>query len=189
MTENSGGPARNNSAPHRAASSNAHQASPYGYLWRGSAMGLELVGSIIFMGFIGWLIDQGLGTDPWFLIILGTLGVIGGGWNFIRDARRFSRAATNADLAAKRARGGAWRPIEDDLDAEDEGERADRDRTEPSPVKRERGPKWGGDDLGMFSRTQHEILPEDYEDELGADDPQGGIDDRGDEGTPRRGDS
>ena len=83
--------------------------SQYAILWRGSTLGLELVGSILIAGFIGWALDRWLGTSPWFLLACGTLGIVGGGLNFLRDAKRFAAAVAATGPRASRSSGVADR--------------------------------------------------------------------------------
>jgi F0F1-type ATP synthase assembly protein I len=47
----------------------------------GNAMGLavEMVGTPLLFGLLGWLADRWLGTSPVFVIVLGLFGVIGMG--------------------------------------------------------------------------------------------------------------
>ncbi len=61
------------------------------YLMRVSGMGMEFAGSIIGMVLLGWLIDQWAETDRMWTIILGIVGIIGGGNNFIRKARMYMK--------------------------------------------------------------------------------------------------
>ena len=61
------------------------------YLMRVSGMGMEFAGSIIGMVFLGWLIDQWAETGRTWTIILGIVGIIGGGNNFIRKARQYMK--------------------------------------------------------------------------------------------------
>lgn len=45
----------------------------------GNAMGLavEMVGTPLIFGFLGWLLDRWLGTSPLFVVALGLFGVVG----------------------------------------------------------------------------------------------------------------
>jgi len=143
--------------------------SPYQILWRSSTLGLELVGAILVMGFIGWLVDGWLGTEPVGMLVGGAVGIVGGGYRFIRDAKSFAAAASQMDASVRRGRGGGGGG-----DAGRAGARGDG---------------------GMFSRESHEILPEDYEaaDEAleralkEMEDGGGGSDGGGGEGGPDRG--
>ena len=83
--------------------------SPYQILWRSSTLGLELVGAILVMGFIGWLVDGWLGTEPVGMLIGGAVGIVGGGYRFIRDAKQFADAASRMDASARVGRGGGER--------------------------------------------------------------------------------
>jgi len=76
-------------------------------LWRISGMGGELAGSIVGMLFLGWLIDKWANTSPRWTIILSVLGLVGGGYNFARQAVRLQRrtareAATKARVRRER---------------------------------------------------------------------------------------
>lgn len=48
----------------------------------------ELAGGILVGGFLGWLIDYGAGTTPWFLLLFLILGVMAGFWNVYKLAAR-----------------------------------------------------------------------------------------------------
>jgi len=61
-------------------------------LWRVSGMGMELTGSIVGMALLGWLIDRWQGTSPVWTLVLLAVGMVGGGYNFLRGARAISRA-------------------------------------------------------------------------------------------------
>lgn len=65
-------------------------------LWAASGLGLELAGSIGGMAALGWAIDRGAGTAPMWLFICLGVGVIGGGYNFIRKALALNRKASEA---------------------------------------------------------------------------------------------
>ena len=57
----------------------------------GLRMSLELVVGIVFGLGLGWLIDRGLGTKPWFMIIFMFLGMGAGVANIMRVARNLYR--------------------------------------------------------------------------------------------------
>ena len=96
-------------------------------LWRASGMGIELVGSVAGMAALGWVIDRWQGTMPlWTLILLG-VGMMGGGYNFFRQAMAMNRKAAAAYRAKRAARG-------------------------PEP---EAPPRSGNAAGGMFQRTDH----------------------------------
>jgi F0F1-type ATP synthase assembly protein I len=63
-------------------------------LWRISGMGVELVGAILGMALLGWLLDRWLGSSPKASITCLIVGVIGGGYNFVRQAQAMNRAAS-----------------------------------------------------------------------------------------------
>ncbi len=73
-------------------------------LWRISGLGMELTASIIGMVLVGWLVDRWAGTSPRWTVILAILGVIGGGYNFARQAVRLQRKAAREAAAGARAR-------------------------------------------------------------------------------------
>lgn len=64
-------------------------------LWGIGGMGLELAGAIILLGLIGWAVDRKLGTAPWFALAGAVIGMVGGGYNFIRRARAMTKAGNN----------------------------------------------------------------------------------------------
>jgi F0F1-type ATP synthase assembly protein I len=55
---------------------------------RQAALGMELpftlVGTVVFGGFIGYLLDKWLHTSPWLMAILGAIGFVGGVREVIR---------------------------------------------------------------------------------------------------------
>jgi len=55
-------------------------------LWRLSAMGTEFVAAIAGMLLLGLLLDYWLGTSPVLTIIGAVAGLVGGGYNLIRQA-------------------------------------------------------------------------------------------------------
>lgn len=65
-------------------------------LWRVSGLGVELVGAILGMGLIGWGIDRWLGTQPKAVLAGLLVGVIGGGYSFVRQAQAMNRAAARS---------------------------------------------------------------------------------------------
>lgn len=115
----------------------SNQDNPYRILMRASSLGAELVGSILGAVLVGYLLDLWLGTGPVLLLVLGTVGIVGGGYNFVRDARRVSAAASRADAARRASRPASGR---------DAGV----------------GSGGGGVAASMFEREAGEILPEDY---------------------------
>lgn len=62
-------------------------------LWRLSGMGSELAFGVIGMALLGFLLDRWLKTTPWIMLAGALLGVIGGGYNFIRKALAENKAA------------------------------------------------------------------------------------------------
>jgi hypothetical protein len=63
-------------------------------LWGIGGMGLELAGAIVLLGLIGWFIDGKYGTGPWFAVTGAVIGIIGGGYNFLRRAKAMSKAGS-----------------------------------------------------------------------------------------------
>jgi ATP synthase protein I len=51
---------------------------------------VELLAGVLVGGGLGWLLDEQLGTRPWFLLGFLLLGVAAGFWNVIRTARRMA---------------------------------------------------------------------------------------------------
>lgn len=76
-----------------------------------SGMGLEFAGSIVGMVLVGWGIDTFFVTGRLWTMILGIVGIIGGGYNFIRHARMYmkiqERAYRDKQDAKERERGGS----------------------------------------------------------------------------------
>lgn len=58
---------------------------------RAWAVGLNVVYGMIGGGLLGLLIDWLAKTGPWFMLALGTLGLIAGTLRFIREARDLAR--------------------------------------------------------------------------------------------------
>lgn len=56
-------------------------------------LGVELVTGLAVGGGIGWLLDQWLGTLPWFLLLFFFLGAAAGMMNVFRTAKEISLAA------------------------------------------------------------------------------------------------
>ncbi len=90
-------------------------------LWKVSGLGMELTASIGGMMLLGWLIDSWAGTGNRWMLILGLVGLIGGGYNFIRGALRYQKqaakeAAQESKLRGDRAgRGDEPAKVSDDL--------------------------------------------------------------------------
>jgi ATP synthase protein I len=58
---------------------------------RGWAVGIEFVGSVLVMGFIGWALDNwaGVGTRPWGMIVGLVLGFAAGTRSAMKASRQF----------------------------------------------------------------------------------------------------
>jgi len=75
-------------------------------LAKGWRVGLELVVAVAVAVFIGWAVDQGLGTRPWGMIVFFFLGIAAGMWNVYR-------AVTGMGQAMGFRRGGQKQPPAD----------------------------------------------------------------------------
>jgi len=60
-------------------------------------MGLELAAAIVALTLAGWWIDYKFGTDPKGIIIGAVLGIVGGSYNFIRQALQLMKITGSAD--------------------------------------------------------------------------------------------
>ncbi len=65
------------------------EGSAQGWAWR---VAVEMVVGVAFGGYAGWLLDNWLGTLPWFLIVLFLLGAGAGMMNVYRAARQMNPA-------------------------------------------------------------------------------------------------
>jgi F0F1-type ATP synthase assembly protein I len=54
-------------------------------------MGMELAAAIIGLTLVGWWVDWKFGTAPTGLIVGAVLGIVGGMYNFIRQALAMSQ--------------------------------------------------------------------------------------------------
>lgn len=102
-------------------SANIRGSSESTRLWSIAGMGTELAGGIVGMLLLGFLLDWWLGSSPWLTIGGAVLGLVGGGYNFLRRALQASRDA-NLRFRASHPEGVA--PLDDDPPEED-GERED----------------------------------------------------------------
>lgn len=73
-------------------------------LGRGLSVAVELVAAVVVGAFIGWFLDQWLGTKPWLVILFCLLGGVAGFLNIYRSAMRI---ADEADRTAAREQAGA----------------------------------------------------------------------------------
>ena len=80
--------------PKRSSKNQSAQERESQRLWRLSAMGSELAFGIIGMVLLGWGIDYLLGTKPKAIIICTIVGVVGSGYNFIRQALILTKQVT-----------------------------------------------------------------------------------------------
>ena len=70
---------------------------PKGNLLYFGSIGMELAGGIVGLTLLGWWIDSRYGTAPVWAIVGAALGIIGGGYNFIRKALALSKQARESD--------------------------------------------------------------------------------------------
>lgn len=82
-------------------------------LWSIAGMGTELAGGIVGMLLLGFLLDWWLGTKPWLTLTGAAMGIIGGGYNFIKRALAMNKAEL-ARLQARHPQGLV--PLEDQPD-------------------------------------------------------------------------
>jgi ATP synthase protein I len=64
---------------------------------RHSGVGLELAGAVAGFTLIGYWIDRHYGTSPWGLVVGLVLGIVGGLYNFVREALQATREAQRED--------------------------------------------------------------------------------------------
>ena len=72
---------------------NPDQQSP----WRLFGTGLELAGAVLILAFIGHLVDQKIGSEPWGLLTGAVLGLIGSMYNLIKALNKANRDANQSD--------------------------------------------------------------------------------------------
>jgi F0F1-type ATP synthase assembly protein I len=56
-----------------------------------AGIGLELAGVIGVMVALGYAVDQWLGSGPWGIVVGGSLGIIGGLYNLIKQVMKMSQ--------------------------------------------------------------------------------------------------
>ena len=64
---------------------------------RHSGVGLELAGAVAGFSLIGYWIDRHYDTSPWGLLVGVVLGMVGGLYNFVREALQATREAKQED--------------------------------------------------------------------------------------------
>jgi len=64
---------------------------------RHSGVGLELAGAVAGFALVGYWIDRHYGTSPWGLVVGVVLGIVGGLYNFVKEALRATREAQQDD--------------------------------------------------------------------------------------------
>jgi ATP synthase protein I len=64
---------------------------------RHSGVGLELAGAVAGFALVGYWIDRHYGTTPWGLVVGVALGMVGGLYNFVREALQATREAQQED--------------------------------------------------------------------------------------------
>lgn len=60
-------------------------------------LGLEMVLSVCVAVFIGWGLDEWLGTAPWLLLVFVPLGIVAGIMNVVRAAKSMQRPARRGE--------------------------------------------------------------------------------------------
>ncbi len=63
-------------------------------LWRLSGLGMEFASAIAVGGLAGWLFDRWQGTQPNGVLVGLVVGIVGGGFNLIRQAMAANKRAT-----------------------------------------------------------------------------------------------
>ena len=68
---------------------------------RHSGVGLELAGAVAGFTLVGYWIDRHYGTNPWGLVVGVVLGIVGGLYNFVKEALQATREAQREDGAGE----------------------------------------------------------------------------------------
>lgn len=71
-----------------------------------AGIGLELTAAVIGGLLLGLWIDRHYGTSPWAAVTGGTVGIVGGLLNFVRQARRAMENATGGTGDGASRKGG-----------------------------------------------------------------------------------
>jgi ATP synthase protein I len=95
----------------RAPDSAAGTSNALAFGWR---VGIELLGAIIVAVFIGWAIDQWLGTRPWGMVVMFFLGIAAGMLNVYRAVTGLGRAVGFKQDAGSSKPGPGWDDDEED---------------------------------------------------------------------------
>jgi F0F1-type ATP synthase assembly protein I len=66
-------------------------------LLRLASAGTELAAAVIGLTLLGWWFDRGFDTNPVGVLVGAGLGIVGGMYNFLRDAWRFSQEDSAKD--------------------------------------------------------------------------------------------
>ena len=56
--------------------------------WKYAGVGLELVGVLLVLMWLGHLLDKKFQTDPWWMLTGALLAIVGGLYNLVKDALR-----------------------------------------------------------------------------------------------------
>ena len=64
---------------------------------RHSGVGLELAGAVAGFTLIGYWFDRHYRTSPWGLVVGVVLGIVGGLYNFVKEALQATREAQRED--------------------------------------------------------------------------------------------
>ena len=57
-------------------------------MWKMAGLGAEFAASVGGMALLGWWLDRQFGSSPTLVLVLMSLGFVGGLWNLIKAARR-----------------------------------------------------------------------------------------------------
>ena len=71
-----------------------------------AGIGLELTAAVVGGLLLGLWIDRHYGTSPWAAVAGGTVGIVGGLVNFVRQARRAMEEATGGERGQASGKGG-----------------------------------------------------------------------------------
>ena len=74
-------------------------------------MGLEFAGAAVVLALIGWFfVDRKFGTEPWGALIGATIGFVGGGYLFIKEALLANKLAMKDYKGRRLGRGLTGKP-------------------------------------------------------------------------------
>jgi len=89
-------------------------------VWKLSGMGFEFIAGVVGLGFVGWMVDRWRGSPPlWTLVGVG-VGMIGGGYNFIKQAFQAEKMAQAAYRRAHPDSAGHMINVDDEEPADED---------------------------------------------------------------------